>query len=94
MTEMQGIETTNSQPRFVATRKFLAKARKQVEIRALQGLEHTVRHRDLRLLAVQCAGAWVAFHGVSMYSPRVAWLLLGTGILLAVEMQGKTSKAG
>ena len=87
-------ETANSAPRFAVTRKFLAKVRKQAEIRGLQLLEHTIRHRDLRLMAVHAAGAWAGFHGVSMYSHRVALILLSAGVLLAVEMQDKTPKAG
>ena len=66
---------------------FVSKTRKQVEIKALQAAEKYLRARSLRLLMCQGVGAYAAFYGVEMYSHRVAWILLGAGILFAVERQ-------
>lgn len=76
-----------AKPRFAVFREFLQKSRKQVEIRALQVAEKVVRARSLRLLAVESLGACAVFHGIYLYSPRVAYIALGVGVILAAERQ-------
>lgn len=68
-------------------KRVLSLVRKHTEIKALQAAEQYLRQRSTRLLLVQCAGAYLAFRGMELYSHRVAYLVLGVGIILAAERQ-------
>lgn len=61
--------------------------RKHAEVHALQVAEQYLRQRSFRLIVIQCAGAYLAFRGMELYSHRVAYLILGVGIILAAERQ-------
>lgn len=86
MSEMS-VEAVIPPTRRERARKLVAKIRKQVEIRSLQVAEKVVRARTLRLMALEAVGALVVFHGIDLYSSRVAFILLGAGVIFAVERQ-------
>lgn len=68
-------------------KRLYARASTKTQILGLKAAEKVVRARSIRLLALEVVGALAAFHGIEGYSHRVAYLVLGAGIILAAERQ-------
>jgi hypothetical protein len=87
---MMATETPESAPRkpkLAPARKFLKKVVKSADIARLRGMEQWLRRKDFRMLVIQGLGLYLLFHGIALYSPRVADIVLGVGVILAAERQ-------
>ena len=87
MSEMAVEAPIPAETRRQFLKRQLHRAWTQTEIVSLKVAEKYLRARALRLLAIDAVGALAAFHGIEGYSHRVAFLLLGAGIIFAVERQ-------